>query len=448
MPSLHGDRLVVDGIACDELARRFGTPLHVISESRLRSNARLWRTALAAAWPHGPGLVMPSIKANHRRALRMILNQEGMGCDVFGSGELELALTAGIPGSSISLGGATKPDSLIERAIGAGVRITLDSADEFDRAAAIASRLDLTAQVRFRLRPRLDDGAVRSDFEPSQRARDAILAYRAGMPWHEVLACFARLADHPRLHLTGLMAHITRQSRDLRLWQSFGRAMADAAGDLHDLDPGWRPRELDIGGGFAAARDPLLPESTAPAPTPLQYLDAVLTAMAGRLAARGIDPEGIAIEVEPGRAMYADAGVHIATVLHVKHEPGAVPRTWIETDTSEAFLPDTIIERNHWRVLPATEPGRSATIDAAITGISCGWDVLRAHGPVPEVLAGEQLVFLDTGAYQDAASSNFNAMGRPATVLVHDGEADLLRPRESLDHVMAGDRIPERLAVP
>ena len=80
---------------------------------------------------------------------------------------------------------------------------------------------------------------------------------------------------------------------------------------------------------------------------------------------------------------------------------------------------------------------RSLRDDTAVTGISCGFDLLAAAGAVPDARAGDLLAFLDTGAYQDAAASNFNAMPRPAIVLVRGGAAHLARRRETLDDLLA-----------
>jgi diaminopimelate decarboxylase len=71
--------------------------LYVLSERQLRVNIRRWDSALAGSWPDGPTLVMPSLKANTSPVLRAILNEEGAGCDVFGSGELEIALRSRVP---------------------------------------------------------------------------------------------------------------------------------------------------------------------------------------------------------------------------------------------------------------------------------------------------------------------------------------------------------------
>ena len=128
--SIRDGRLWVEGVACSELAARFGTPLYVISESRLRTNARRLTAALAAAWPYGEARLLPSLKANPTLATRAILNEEGVGCDTFGETELVAALRAGVPGEQISVNGASKSERLIALAVASGARITLDSARE------------------------------------------------------------------------------------------------------------------------------------------------------------------------------------------------------------------------------------------------------------------------------------------------------------------------------
>src|SRR5438045_8321494 len=100
---------------CDlvELARRFGTPAYVLSEDRLRANVRRIQAAFAAAWPHGPVRLLPSLKANLSLAARRVLTQEGAGCDTFGPGELHAALAAGVPPDRISVNGSAKDAGLV-----------------------------------------------------------------------------------------------------------------------------------------------------------------------------------------------------------------------------------------------------------------------------------------------------------------------------------------------
>ena len=104
-------------------------------------------------------------------------------------------------------------------------------------------------------------------------------------------------------------------------------------------------------------------------------------------------------------------------MVNVKREAsgpaGASEQVWVETDTSEAFLPDVNLEGARWTTVAVEQPDADPTLCADIVGISCGFDVLVESARLPEPVPGEVLAFLDTGAYQDAGSCNFNAMPRP-----------------------------------
>src|SRR5690349_17660604 len=101
-------RLWMEECDLEEIARRFGTPVYVVSEAQLRRNARRLQEAFAAAWPNGEARLLPSLKANLSLALRRILSDEGAGCDTFGPGELHAALEAGVPPGLISVNGSSK----------------------------------------------------------------------------------------------------------------------------------------------------------------------------------------------------------------------------------------------------------------------------------------------------------------------------------------------------
>ncbi len=167
-----------------------------------------------------------------------------------------------------------------------------------------------------------------------------------------------------------------------------------------------------------------------------------LTACLGRLE---IAADSIQLEIEPGRALYADAGVHLATVGNVKRQTAPMPLTWVETDSSDAYLADVNLEFNRWTCLAAADATASATVVADVTGRTCALDVIVADAKLPPVEAGDVLAFLDTGAYQDASASNFNALPRPGTALVSGASAELVRRHETIEDVFTRDLIPERL---
>ena len=445
MLGVAGGHLTIEEVDTVALAREFGTPLFVVSERQLRGNARAWRAAAAGAWTYGETRVLPSLKANTSPALRRVLTSEGLGCDVFGAGELEIALRSGVPAAAISLPAATQRAATLTRAIVADVRITLDSHDELERVRAIARARSLVARVRFRLRPWLPETSARSDFDAvGGSAAAAIQGYRAGMPDEELEACLPEAIAAPEAEPLGLMAHATRQTVELPFWRAYARGFGRAAAALAAANAPWRPGELDLGGGYALPRDPTgraFPHRLGAglAPSPGAYARALAAGLEEGLREGGLDPAGIALELEPGRAIYGNAGIQLARVLHVKRQTRPVAATWIETDTSEAFLADTVFEANGWTALLASDPARGSLADAGLTGISCGFDLLVPPGRVPDARPGELVAILDTGAYQDATASNFNAMPRPATVLVSGDRARLIKRRETLEDVVARD---------
>jgi diaminopimelate decarboxylase len=285
---------------------------------------------------------------------------------------------------------------------------------------------------------------VDSDFTPGEPAHLAIQDYRAGMVDAEVDAALAQLASRPpEIELLGVMAHASRQTVDLGFWEAYAEEIGRRAGAAATaMGGGWRPCEIDLGGGYAMRRDPTgraLPERAGAgnAPDPAAYANALAAGLQRGLAAAGLDPAGIALQLEPGRAVYGDAGLHLATVRHIKEQATPLARRWIETDTSEAFLADVNLEHSRFACVLAADLVRPSRTDSVVTGISCGFDVLVAAGEVPDARAGDLVAFLDTGAYQDVTASNFNAMPRPATVLVSGDDARIVRRAETLDDLLA-----------
>jgi len=453
--SIREGHLFIEACDAAALGRRFGTPIYVVSEDQLRRNIRRFRRAFQERWPEGPVHVLPSVKANFTLALLRILAREGTGCDTFGSGELNAALRAGIPAASISVNGSSKSRSLIEQALRAGARITLDSRGEIDLVREVARALKIRAKVRFRVRPAYEGLDEPSDFyDDDTPIRIAAQQYKPGIPTEELLADGAQALRASELDVTGVMVHLGRHSQDLDVWRGMVRSLVTLLAELSRAWGGWEPREIDLGGGFAAPRDPTGrttrrgAKRAAVAPSAEAYAEAMTDTLRRELKRNGLHSERKILEVEPGRSVFADAGIHLASVRGLKSQTSPHPWSWVETDTTEMFLLDTIVERNRWTTVVAEKADCSRTRIADVVGISCGFDVIVHQAELPDVAVGDIIAFLDTGAYQDACSNNFNALPRPAVVLVQGSDAEIVKRAESVDDVFRRDHIPPRLAAP
>jgi diaminopimelate decarboxylase len=441
--SVREGRLAVEECDTVELARRFGTPLYVVSEDQLRRNARRIGAAFADAWPEGETALLPSLKANLSLALRAVLNDEGLGADTFGPGELHAALTAATPPEMISVNGSVKDAELVRRAVAAGCRVTLDSPAELDLVQAAARATGREARVRLRIRPDYAGLDAPSELDPGRSVRDSAVRYKPGIPLAAAAEVGRRALAADGVELVGVMAHLGRHRTDVATWAGMGASFARAIAGLCAGLGGWRPAQIDVGGGYPAPRDPT-GHGGAPA-----AIEAIAAALAGALRDglrdAGIDTAGIRLEAEPGRSLYADTGIHLATVRHVKHQSAPVDWTWIETDTTEMFLADLLIEHARFPVVAASRADAPPELEADVVGMSCGFDVLAPQASLPGLAPGDVLAFLDTGAYQEACASNFNGLPRPATVLVCGAEAEVVKRAETVADVFARDVVPGRL---
>ena len=443
-------RLMVEGVSAAELAARFGTPLFVTSEAQLRANVSEWREAIAQAWSHGPTRVLVSLKANPSVALRRILNEEGAGCDVFGAAEFQIALDAGVPPGMISVNGSTKSRELIAGAIAAGARLTVDSLEELAAAAEAARSVGASAHIRVRLRPDLTDVANTSEFTEAEPLGAVADGYKPGIPIDELLRALPAL-DLTGVDLAGVHAHLGRHTSSAEPFRLHAQRLGGLIVRLGEALGGWTPREIDLGGGYSFAGDPTgLALRPAPddQPTPAEYAAAIAEGLVEGLRQGGLELEGVALEIEPGRAIYGSAGLHLATVLNVKRQAVPVSRSWVACDSSEVFLSDTTWEHSRWQPV-CVEPVSGDPVEVDVTGISCGFDAITPAALLPSgIAAGDVIAFLATGAYEEALAGNFNSMARPASVLVSGGEAELIRRGETLHDVTRRERVPARLRGP
>ena len=489
--SVREDRLFVEDCDAVDLAARFGTPLFVMSEAQLRSNARRFERAFGQAWG-GPVDLLPAFKANWTLATRHVLNDEGCGADVYSPGELRGVLRAGVRPDRISVNGGGKSEAFLRECVRAGVRITVEDVDEPELIDRIAGELGVRAKIRFRVKPEIPSLWRRTDFAPEHASIDlGIQIYKSGIPAEYLPALGRRTLALPHVDLVGLHLHVGRHHASLWYWRHVMTAYAEMIARLsREWGSELRLREIDIGGGFASPRDPLaklgvredvmLSATSYPfeqllrlvgrrlryailsrllgvfgkspqrarrdaPPTIEEYAVAAAGTLRAELERRRVPLDGVRLQLEPGRGLYGSAGVHLTRVKKVKRQTTPVRLTWALTDTTCFFLMNGINEMNLHEYRVANKPTAPAVEIADVVGHSCAGDRILPFTKIPHLETGDVIALLDTGAYEEASASNFNALPRPATVLVRGGDAEIIRRAETLDDVFARDVVPPRL---
>ncbi|HEX7626813.1 MAG TPA: diaminopimelate decarboxylase [Gaiellaceae bacterium] len=402
--AIESGELVLGGVRASELAHQFGTPLVVYDEETLRGQAR----AYAAAAPEA--LVVYGTKAFPSLAVLRLFAEEGIGADVSTTGELEFALRAGIPGDRLVIHGNNKEDELLHRAADAGALIVLDSLDEIERAKAAGG-------TRFLVR--VTPGIEADTHEAVKTAHHGS---KFGLPPEDAVEAIRRLPECEGLHV-----HVGSQL------MHFGAALmtvdwvAQFAARLRaDLD--WTPLVIDVGGGLGA-RHVLEEPSFAIA----EFVGGIVGEVKRSFHLQGLPPARLVLE--PGRSLVSRAGVTLYTVGGIKRASAAA--TYVTVDGGMSDNPRPAMYNARYTALLANRADEPATEPYSVAGKHCeSGDVLIERVELPEPRRGDVLAVPVTGAYTLAMSSTYNAVPRPAAVLVADGEARLIRRRETVDDVL------------
>lgn len=487
--SAKEDKLYIEGVEASTLISRFGSPLFVFSEDQLRRNARRFQAAFSAGWTTGPVDLMPAVKANWLSAIQRILASEGCGADVYSPGELEIALRSGMPPERISVNGVPKGAEHIERALAEGARLTIDSLRDIEILEALAPSFARPAKVRLRLRPAVPEFQRSSNFVAEGPVPTDLVAliYKGGLCFEEAIEAGRRLQALPQVEIVGFHSHHGRHHASTEWWEAQMTAFAREIGRVSEALGGLSPKELDIGGGFAIPRDPhnaaadyttpylfgalylaasglrLLGASTRyrvvdkllrfvegkpkqkRAPSIEEYAAACTRTLLRELPRHRIDPIGVRLQLEPGRALHGNAGVHLTSVCALKKMERPLHWNLVVVDTTEFWLTGGRYEHHLHDFRVANRMSAPATQKVDVVGKSCYGDRVLGAVRLPEVAVGDVLALLDTGAYQEVSASNFNAMPRPAAVLVTGEQAEVIRRAETLDDVFRRDLVPTHL---
>jgi diaminopimelate decarboxylase len=406
---LEGGALALGGVSATELAERFGTPLVVYCGETLQGRARALQAAV------GPqGRVFFGTKAFPNVAVLRLLRGEGIGADVATAGELAYARAAGMSGSELVVHGNNKDDLLLRLAAGEDVPVVVDAPDEVELAAAAGVRRIL----------------VRVTLGVDADTHEAIVTghhgSKFGLPPEQAQKAVAEGLDHD-LEVLGVHVHVGSQLPDFTAQAETIRRLAEfAAGCSETL--GWEARIADLGGGFGIRHHP---EDDVPDAAVLAR-SAATTVREAFVASGLSEPE---VWLEPGRCLVGRAGVTLYRVGAVKRLPG---QTWVAVDGGMSDNPRPQLYDARYTALSAARADELATDDISVAGMHCeSGDVLIDDVALPTPRRGDLLAVPATGAYTLAMSSNYNAVTRPAAVLVQDGEARIIRRRETVDDLLA-----------
>ena len=413
------------GQSVPDLARRYGTPLYLMDEARIRANCRMYQSALKAAF-HGAALPLYAGKACAFKQIYRIMNEEGMGLDAVSRGEIHTALAAGFPAERIWFHGDGKTDADIRFALDRGVGgFVVDGVEELEALNAEAGRRGIRQKILLRVTPGIDPHT----YEAVNTGRVDV---KFGVPIGTGQALeFVRAAlNAPHVELLGLHCHVGSMVFDETVFEDTADLMLAFMRELKEK-LGFTAGTLDLGGGYGVRYVEADKKSDIPA-----RIAVLAEHIKERAAEMGLPVPYILME--PGRSIVADAGMTVYTVSAVKRIPGF--KNHVIVDGGMTDNPRYCLYRARYTVLHAErEAGETAVFDLAGRCCESG-DILQPAVTLPaDIRRGDLVAVCTTGAYNYSMASNYNRLGRPPVVMLQDGESYLAVKREDLDTLCALD---------
>jgi len=412
-------RMEVGGCDLVELAREHGTPLYVYDEATVRQRASEYMAAMGSA-----GQALYSAKAFASPRFLRVIADEGLGLDVVSAGELNLALKSGSPRDRIHFLGNNKSREDLQAAYSAGATIVIDGAYEFELLREVVPKGAQTP-VMLRISPGVEPD-THAHISTGQLDSKFGFSIESGAAFNAI----GEALRHPRLEVVGLHLHIGSQILALGTYVQAMEIMLDLLVKLRD-ELKFEPRKLGAGGGLGIAYtredDP---------PTPRHFVETVRHALEAGCARRHLRvPE---LVVEPGRSIAGPAGMALYTVGSIKDIPGVRRYVAVDGGMGDNIRPKLYGAR--YEAFLASDPERSPDGKVTIAGKYCeSTDVLITDIEMPELEPGDIIAMPAAGAYNMAMASNYNGMPRPEVLMLSDGQAHVMRRRETLDDLIAAE---------
>ena len=410
-----------------ELAAKYGTPLYLMDENRIRQRLRTYKNALNKVLGDKAKVLYASKAASFCQMYR-ICKEEGIGVDVVSSGELYTAIKAGFDPAKAYFHSNNKTDDDIVFAIDNGIGyFVVDNEEELLVIDKIAAEKGVKQNILLRITPGIDPhtyeavatGKVDSKFGSAIETGQA----------EEITKTALGLKN---INLRGFHIHIGSQMFDSQVFFDGAKIMLEFIAHIK-RSLGYTAEELDLGGGYGVRyteKDPTIDIA--------KNVEAVGQHIRSKCSELGLEIPSI--RMEPGRSIVADAGMTIYTVGTVKRIPGY--KNYVSVDGGMTDNPRFALYGSEYTIYIANKMNDNGkTFNCSVVGRCCeSGDIIQENVTLPSsVCRGDIAAVLTTGAYNYSMASNYNRIARPPVVMINNGEDYVAVKRETLEDILRND---------
>jgi diaminopimelate decarboxylase len=405
-----------EDVSLASLAQQYGTPLYIYSKRAITEAYQAYDRACVDANGQRRARIHFAMKANSNLAILDCLKCLGAGFDLVSGGELARALAIGAEPSSLVFAGVGKSSAEIGAALKAGVKcINVESIPELHQINRIASQQGCRAPISLRVNPDVDA-------QTHPYISTGLKDNKFGIAYHEVLKTYREAALLSHIDIVGIDCHIGSQITSIAPYLDAVDKVLDLV--VHLKKEGIAIHHLDLGGGLGISYGAEAP------PDITEFTNALLN----HVAKRGFSH--LDVVLEPGRSLVGNAGVLLTRVEYLK--PGAEKNFCIVDAAMTELMRPALYEAYHAIVPIQVTALPTQTYD--VVGPVCESGDWLGRDRALAIVEGDYLAILSAGAYGFVMSSNYNTRPHPAEIMVDGDKAYVIRERENVNDLFAGER--------
>jgi diaminopimelate decarboxylase len=404
------DKLFVENVALADIAERFDTPCYVYSRAAL-TDAYL---QFSDAFKGREHLICFAVKSNPNLAILNLFAKLGAGFDIVSGGELQRVLAAGGDAGKVVFSGVGKSEAEMRQALAADIMcFNVESEAELVRLNEVSGSMGKIARISFRVNPNVDA-------KTHPYISTGLKQSKFGVAYTDALALYRKANKMPHLRITGMDCHIGSQLTETSPFIAATEKVLLLVDAL--AQEGIKLEHLDLGGGLGICYNDETPPSIA------EYANALLSAMRGRTEK---------LIVEPGRVLVGNAGVLLTRVEYLK--PGEEKHFAIVDAAMNDLMRPALYDAYH-AIQPALLRAAPAQ-QYEVVGPVCESGDFLGHARDLAIEQGDFLALMSAGAYGMSMSSNYNTRPRAAEIMVDGATTNLIREREKVEQLFAGEKI-------
>lgn len=422
---IRGNDLYIDNVKASDLAKKYGTPLYVMSEGHIRHQMNELKEKFMDKYDKA--LPLFASKSFSCLAIYKLAQEYGIGIDCVSAGEISIALKAGFDPKKIYFHGNNKLPSEIEYAISHGINhFVIDNFNEIDLVEKIAGELNEKVYATLRVVPGIKAGG--HNFIQTGH-KDTKFGFSSHFGIY--LKAIEQIVNSENIVFEGLHAHIGSQVFDLYAYISAMQKFMGFVDEIYDKF-GIVVSKVNAGGGYGIAynkKDEPLDFET--------ITSEIMKVINGHYDERGWKRP--AVLIEPGRYVVGNAGITLYTVGTIKEIPDV--RTYVSIDGGMSDNIRTALYDAEYDGIVANKAGETKTKTVTIAGKCCeSGDIIAKDLPVTaNIEAGDIFAVFSTGAYNYTMSSNYNQLPKPAVVFTYEGKSKTVVRRQTFEDLIAYD---------